>query len=336
MSHVFSLGSISPQRQTAQGSRSDATQLNFPVLKGMALSILKLKPNGYREPHWHPNANELSYCVKGKALMTMFHPGAGHETFIIEPGTLSFVPMGYLHHIQNIGDDELSMLVCFNSEKPEDIDLSNAVHVVPNSIMSGTFSQNLSFFNEFHTNDTSVFIGEFKKQPTTHLEWETNRFKMDIGSVVPPVQNQGGWVKMSNEFLFPSLDGLALYLLQLNSKGIREPHWHPNAHELNIVLKGSAKITLLSPGGAIDTFDMKEGDISFLPKGYFHYIENTASADTQMAVFFSHKSPSDIGLSGCLGAYSNDLLADLFQCPANYLDKFPKYQHDLFVVAGGG
>lgn len=164
----------------------------------------------------------------------------------------------------------------------------------------------------------------------------TNRFKYNIEGHLPQIQSKGGYVKLSNSFLLPTLNGLALYCLELANKGIREPHWHPNAHELNYLVRGRVRITLFSPGGEVDTFDMQEGDISFLPQGYFHYIENIGTKSAYLAVFFNHSNPSDIGISGCLGAYSNEMLAALFSVPSNYFDSLPKYQEDLFVVSGGG
>ena len=69
---------------------------NFHILKGMALYFLELDKGGVREPHWHPNASELGYCLAGKALMTIFSPGASHDTFTVDPGEIVFVPKGYL------------------------------------------------------------------------------------------------------------------------------------------------------------------------------------------------------------------------------------------------
>lgn len=335
-SHLFHLDSTPPQNVTEQGTRTDVNQLDCPVLTGMALSLLQLKPNGMREPHWHPNANELSYCLEGKALMTIFSPGSGHDSFLIEPGTLAFVPMGALHHIENLGDGPLKLLLCFDSNEPEDLDLSSGIAVMPEHILAATFKLNEGFFAGLHADVKSVFITEKAHHPKLLDAWKTNRFKMDLEAAKPEVDTAGGWVKMSNTFLFSELQGLAMYSLKLAPKGAREPHWHPNAHELNYLISGTARITLLSPGGKVDTFDMKAGDMSFLPKGYLHHIENTGTDPARFAIFFSHTNPSDIGMSGCLGAYSNAVLAALFKLPVEYFDKLPKYQSDLFVVSGGG
>ena len=56
--------------------------------------------------------------------------------------------------------------------------------------------------------------------------------------------------------------------------------------------------------------------------------------DMQFAVFFNHERPEDIGISGAFGAYSNEVLGSIFELQPKVLDALPKYQKDLFVVAG--
>lgn len=334
-SHLFHLDATEPSQTTAFGSRTDGHHFNFPVLKGMSLSLLKLKINGVREPHWHPNANELGYCIEGKALMTIFNPGSGHSTFILEPGSLAFVPMGSIHHLENIGDTPVKMLVAFDHESPEELGLSSAVGAMPISVLSKTFQVDNPFFSDLHAAVESVFITEKNTRPVLENSWKVSPFKFDIETTNPQVSNRGGSVKMSNSFLMPTLHSLALYCVRLSKEGAREPHWHPNANELNYLISGSAKITLLSPKGDVDTFEMKKGDMSFLPQGYLHHIENTGDDPAHFAIFFNHTMPSDIGISGCLGAYTNKLLSALFAKPEEYFDKLPKYQSDLLIVGGG-
>lgn len=336
MTHLFYLNATSPQNFYSEGTRIDVNQSVFPALKGMALSLLSLNAQGFREPHWHPNAHELGYCLEGRALMTIFSPGAGHDTFIIEPGSLAFVPMGYLHHVQNIGNETFKILLCYTDEQPDEINLSSSVGVMPVHALGATFHLNASFFEEFHASVTPTFIGQSSEEISLALSWQVNRFKKDMEAMNPQIVTPGGTVRINNQSLMPTLEGLTMYSLKLEPKGVREPHWHPNAHELNYVVQGRVRIILLSPDGKVDDFEMGVGDISFLPKGYFHYIENIGEEMAQLAVFFNHVFPLDIGLSGCLGAYSNTLLANLFRAPISHFDSLPKYQEDLFVVAGGG
>lgn len=332
-SHLFRTSTISPQTIRSGGFRTDITADQLPVLTGLSLSILELQAKAFREPHWHPNANELSYCISGKGFMTIFGPGNNHDSFTIDPGEIVFVPKGFMHHIENIGNEPLKMLICFNHERPEDLDLSMGIKVMPDHILGATFSLQANFFDKLQTTKES-FIAK-NSSSILSLPKINNRYKFNLEAAIPPIQTDGGWVKLSNDFFLPTLNELAVYSLMLNPKGAREPHWHPNAGELNYLVKGSARITLLSPKGKSDTFDMKPGDLSFMPKGYLHHIENTGDDDAQYIIFFDNKEPSDVGFSGCLGAYSNNILASLFDVPIEYLDKLPKYQSDLFIVGGG-
>jgi hypothetical protein len=50
------------------------------------------------------------------------------------------------------------------------------------------------------------------------------------------------------------------------------------------------------------------------------------------AVFFGHEKPEDIGISGALSAYSNEVLAAVFNLDPTLFDKLPKLEEDVFVV----
>lgn len=334
-SHHYSLFTKDPLTRHREGYRIDAKSIQFPVLRGLAISYLKLEKEGMREPHWHPNAHELNYCISGQALLTLFNPGNNHETFLLQPGDISFVPMGSLHHVANVGEGPLEMLVCFSDDKFEDLSLSAAISVMSPKVMGTTFQVNPEIFSKLTKTQEGVFICSQKKRPFLELSYSNNAYKFGLEKKLPEVKNSGGEVRMSNQALFPPLNSIAVYSLFLEKGGIREPHWHPNAHELNCVISGSVKITLLSPGGQVETFNLNKGDISFLPRGYLHHIENTSGQKVHMVIFFNDVFPQDIGLTGSLGAYPNSILESLFNVPSAYFDKLPKYQEDLFVVGGG-
>jgi oxalate decarboxylase len=95
-------------------------------------------------------------------------------------------------------------------------------------------------------------------------------------------------------------------------------------------------MTIFSPEDKVDIFEVGANEIVFIPPGYFHYIENLETdEDMQFAVFFNDERPEDIGISGAFGAYSNEVLGSIFGIESKILDSLPKYQEDLFVVAGG-
>ena len=79
----------------------------------------------------------------------------------------------------------------------------------------------------------------------------------DIKSIKPRTVCNGGSRTIADSDNFSILRVMATYSLLLKKGGIREPHWLPNAAELDYVIKGNARMTIFSPGGDIDTFDIK-------------------------------------------------------------------------------
>lgn len=347
--HKFNLDGTSPQVANTMGSRTMVDKTLFPILEGMAIGLLTLKKGGVREPHWHPNASELGYCISGKTAMTIFSPGNGYDRFTIDAGELSYVPIGYIHDIENIGDTDAKFLVVFNNEKPEDLGISGSIGSMQNRVLNATFNINPpTFFNQFNNNlPRNVVVGPkpnllYSKEKYTRI---TNNHKFDLINFPPQVQTLGGTVALGNANAFPILKGLACYLLRFKPHGIREPHWHPNSPELNYVIEGKARLTVFSPGGDagtfelghVDTFEVSAGEIAFIPQGYFHYIENiNNNGNTTFAVFFGNERPEDIGISGSLSAYSNGVLGSVFNTNPEIFSKLPRLQQDVFLVSGGG
>jgi hypothetical protein len=65
--HFFDLDGAKSQFYNPTGSRTIINADNFPILSGMAAALVSLQKGAVREPHWHPNAAELSYCIAGNA-----------------------------------------------------------------------------------------------------------------------------------------------------------------------------------------------------------------------------------------------------------------------------
>lgn len=331
--HVFNLLNAGKVDSSTGGKRIIANTNNFSILTGIAAYYLVLERGGIREPHWHPNANELTYCVKGNALVTIFSDNNRHDTFNVHEGDLFFVQKGYLHHIQNISGDTSEFVVVFNDELPEDLGLSGALGSQNDNILGATFGINSTAFGRIKRSVNDVLITKTNDIPAAVPDIP-NEHKFSLLKFPSQVQTQGGSITLGNISTFPALKGLACYYLKMFPGGIREPHWHPNAAELDYVIKGRARMNILSPGGKLDTFEAGAGDIVYIPPAYFHYIENIADEQTDFAVFFSHENPEDIGISGSLGAYSNAVLSSLFNCDETVFESIPKIQENVMMVKG--
>ena len=350
--HTFNLDGTTPQFSNAAGSRTIADADNFPILNGwsMATLLLTLKKGGVREPHWHPNSAELSYCISGRAEMTIYPSNTDAdsftvETFTIDPGEVVFVPQGFIHDIENISNEEAKFVLAYNKERPTNIGVSGSVGSMPNRVMNETFGIKLPniFFNGFNKNSPNdIVIGSKPAsvvEPGSSIPRIPNSHKFNVEGIPPQIQTLGGTVAKANANSFPVLSGSSLSFFSLIMKpgAIREPHWHPNASELGYVLEGTARLIVLSPGGSVDTFEVRPGQIYFIPAAFFHYIENLDSnKNMHFALFFSSDVPGDIGISGTLSAYSNNVLGASFNLDPTSFNKLPRLTEDVLVVSGGG
>lgn len=339
--YTFNLDGTTPQVSNSNGSRTIANADNFPVLSGMGMLLLRLEKGGIREPHWHPNASELSYCIKGQAAMTIFSPGNNHDTFTIKPGEMTYVPRGYIHDIQNVGDEEAKFVLAFNNELPQDLGISGSVGWMTDRVMDATFGiKPPGFFDQLnYQNKKDVIIAPKPAvvSPASYAVSIPNAHKFNLEGIPPQIQTAGGTIALGNANSFPILNGLALYSLRFKPGGIREPHWHPNAAELDYVIDGKARITIFSPDGTGNTFDVGPGQIVFIPSAYFHYIENIDPANTtHFLVFFNSERPEDTGISGALSSFSNEVLAAVFNSDPALFNTLPRLEQDVFLISGAG
>lgn len=251
--HTFNLDAATPQFLNAAGSQTIANADNFPILSDWAMSafLVRLNKGGVLEPHWHPNAAELGYCISGRAEMTIY-PDAARDadsftvhTFTIDPGEIVFVPQGFTHDIENISNEEAKFVIAYNIERPTTIGLSGSVGSMPNRVMDKTFGikSPMRFFNGFNKNSPKDIITGSKPanvpEPGYSIPKITDSYKFNIEGIPPQIQTNAGTVAKTYTNIFPVLSGskLALFSLIMKPNGIREPHWHPNCSELGYVLE---------------------------------------------------------------------------------------------------
>ncbi|WP_067671066.1 cupin domain-containing protein [Nocardia miyunensis] len=148
-----------------------------------------------------------------------------------------------------------------------------------------------------------------------------------------PDHYHGGTLQGAHEQNFPVLAGQngAAYFVRLEPGGIREPHWHPTAWELNYHISGTAKWTLLGthPDGSYhtDVFEAHAGDLVFAPQGFFHYFQNARTdAPLELLIVFNTSAPEtsdDIGLLAALNSIPREVTATVLGVPASALAAIP-------------
>lgn len=97
---------------------------NFPLSKTVAAAHLTIGPGALREMHWHPNADEWSFFIRGRARVTIFAAEGNARTFDYMPGDVGIVPKNMGHFVENLSDDEdLEMLEIFRADQFQDFSL---------------------------------------------------------------------------------------------------------------------------------------------------------------------------------------------------------------------
>jgi len=86
----FRTSEMKPTKVTSGGEVKIIDAKNFPVTT-ISAAIVKLKPGGLREMHWHPNADEWQYYISGNGRMTIFAAGGRARTMDVEAGDVGYV-----------------------------------------------------------------------------------------------------------------------------------------------------------------------------------------------------------------------------------------------------
>jgi oxalate decarboxylase len=133
-SFAFFTSQIKPSKITKGGEVKIVDVRNFPATN-IAAAIVTLKPGALRELHWHPNADEWQYYVKGKARMCVFAAGGRARTMDFQAGDVGIVGRSQPHFIENTGGEDLVFLEVFPAAHYEDISLAEWLAHTPSRLV---------------------------------------------------------------------------------------------------------------------------------------------------------------------------------------------------------
>lgn len=134
--------------------RVDSTR--FEISKTMTGAVVDLEPGALRELHWHPSADEWQYLIEGRVSVTLFGSHGRYRIETLERGDVAYIPQGYGHSVENVGDKDCRLLVGFNSGIYETIDLSQWIAANPADVLATNFGRPAELFEKFPHKD--VFI----------------------------------------------------------------------------------------------------------------------------------------------------------------------------------
>ena len=146
---VFRLSDMPPNRETKSGTVQIADSSNFLVSKTIAATRVTVKPGGLREMHWHPNADEWAYFIKGAARVTVFNTGPAAITADFRAGDIGYVRKALGHYVENTGSTDLVFMEVFRADRFEEVSLSDWLAHSPPDMVAETLNLDPSVIAQF-------------------------------------------------------------------------------------------------------------------------------------------------------------------------------------------
>jgi len=324
----FALGAMTPKVYDGGWLRA-ATVDQFPVSQKLAGALMQLVPGGLRELHWHSNAAEWAYVIKGQCRVTTIDPQNRSEVVDFGAGDVWYFPRGHGHSIQGIGHEDCLFILVFDNGYFSEFgtfSISDWLGHVPPEVLQKSLGVPAQRFADFPKRE--VFIAKGTVPPPL----SPNRAgSLDATSLThryrlldqKPEDYPGGTNRLVSQREFPISTTMTGAHMRLKPGAIRELHWHPNADEWQYYLSGRASMSVFGSHGRVRTDQFGAGDVGYVPQGYGHYIENIGNEDLDVVVVFNNGTYESISLSAWLATNPPALLATNFGVPESIFAGFP-------------
>jgi oxalate decarboxylase len=99
--------------------------------------------------HWHPNADEWQYWVKGQGRMTVFNTGPQALTMDFRAGDLAVVKKSYGHYVQNTGTTDAQFLAIFKTSEYQEVSLTDWLTHTPPELVAQHLNVDASVVRRF-------------------------------------------------------------------------------------------------------------------------------------------------------------------------------------------
>ena len=153
---TYALSSGPVAMQTKGGFVQIADSTNFKASKTIAAALVTVHPGGMRELHWHPNADEWQYYIKGDAQMTVFNAGPKAVTNNFGPGDIGYINRSLGHYIKNIGSTDLVFLEVFKTAQYQNFSLSDWLTHTPPAMVAAHLNVSPDQIAQFPKNTPDV------------------------------------------------------------------------------------------------------------------------------------------------------------------------------------
>jgi oxalate decarboxylase len=133
-----------------------ADSTNLFVSKTIAATLVTIKPGGLRDMHWHPNADEWNYWIKGSGRVTVFDTGPAAITANFRPGDIGYVKKALGHYVENTGNTDLVYMEVFKADRFEEISLSDWLAHSPIDMVAETLNIDRSLLAQIPQNRPDI------------------------------------------------------------------------------------------------------------------------------------------------------------------------------------
>jgi oxalate decarboxylase len=321
-------------RVTEGGSAKEATVKQLPLSTGLAGVSMRLKPGGIRELHWHANAAEWAFVLKGRVRATVIGPDNLAATDDFESGDVWYFPRGHGHALQNLTRDEAHFILVFDNGAFSEygtFSITDWLGHTPASVLSKGLGIAETEFAQFPKEELYIVQGripperpEPNRQKLLRTAPLSHRFQLLAQQ--PHAHYSGGEERRVSAKEFPVSKTITGAILDLKPGGLRELHWHPNANEWLYLISGRVRIGLFGSHGRYRIEEFHTGDAGYIPQGFGHYIENCGDTPARILVTFDKGDYEEISLSAWLAANPAPLIADNFKVPDALVEKLPDHR----------
>lgn len=311
------------------GWSREITVRDLPIATTLAGVNMSLTPGGVRELHWHQQS-EWAYMIWGTARVTSVDQNGRNFIADVGPGDLWFFPKGLPHSIQGL-EEGCEFLLVFDDGSFSDLNtlsISDWFAHTPAEILSANFGVPETAFAARPNEQVYIF------QDTVPGPISSEAISSPYGTVPlsftyrlleqTPIITPGGSVRIVDSTNFPASTTVAAALVEILPGAMRELHWHPNADEWQYYLTGQGRMTVFGGNGTARTFDVRAGDVGYVPVAMGHYVQNTGTDTLWFLEIFRSDRFEDISLNQWMALTPKQLVQDNVHASPELMDALRK------------
>ncbi|MDR7074022.1 oxalate decarboxylase family bicupin [Fictibacillus barbaricus] len=297
------------------GWSREITVRELPIATTLAGVNMRLTPGGVRELHWHQEA-EWAYMILGRARVTSVDQNGRNFIADVSAGDLWYFPPGIPHSIQGL-EEGCEFLLVFDDGNFSDLNtfsISDWFAHTPKDILAANFGIPKQAFADIPDKQRYIFQANVPGPIDTQIV-------QDPYGTVPlsfthrllaqkPIVTPGGTVRIVDSSNFPVSKNIAAALVEIKPGGMREMHWHPNNDEWQYYLTGTGRMTAFAGNRTARTFNVRAGDVGYVPFAFGHYVQNTGNQSLWFLEMFKSDRFADVSLNQWMALTPKELVQE--------------------------